>query len=74
MNVHPYDNRERRYRHTDFFKTKGVAAIVQLLHLNNSPPIKGLLYDLSFYSGGIGVYNNLAITMPTNKQIWNCKE
>ena len=64
MDLHPYDGKERRYRHTDSDMTPGVRIVMGLLHLPAPPSASGLLYDLSFYSGGIGVMDRLAITLP----------
>jgi hypothetical protein len=65
MDLHPYDNKERRYRHTDSEMSDGIRIVTKLLCLFSPPPAIGLLYDLSFFSGGIGVVDKLAITLPT---------
>lgn len=64
MDLHPYDGKERRYRHTDSDVAPGVRIVMGLLHLPAPPSASGLMYDLSFYSGGIGVVDRLAITLP----------
>lgn len=64
MDLHPYDGKERRFRHTDRDMAPGVRIVMDLLHLPAPPSAPGLLYDLSFYSGGIGVMDRLAITLP----------
>lgn len=70
MDLHPYDNTERRYRHTDQDQSDGLKAVALLLHLQKPPAKEALLYDLSFYSGGIGVLDTLAITLPTDSDLW----
>jgi len=64
MDLHPYDGKEHRYRHTDSDLAPGVRIVMDLLHLPAPPSASGLMYDLSFYSGGIGVMDRLAITLP----------
>ena len=62
--LHPYDGKERRYRHTDDDIREGIRLVTQMLRLPTPPPQLGLLYDLSIYSGGIGVLDRLAIALP----------
>lgn len=64
MNLHPYDGKERRFTHKDIKQGKGLSIINDLLGFE--PQGNGLLYDLSFYSGGIGVIDKLAITFPAS--------
>lgn len=64
--LHPYDGQERRYRHTDAdadVLARGRAEVARLLDLPEPPPAEGLCYDLSFYSGGIGVLDRLSVSM-----------
>jgi hypothetical protein len=70
MNLHPYDNIERRYRHTDIPNAEGLAVAARLLQLPE--PLSGdeVFYDLSFFSGGIGVLDRLAISLPASPE--NC--
>jgi hypothetical protein len=70
MDLHPYDGVERRFRHTDAVRDTGLGVVVQLLHLPQHASSEGVLYDLSFYSGGIGILDNLAITLPADRTIW----
>jgi hypothetical protein len=67
--LHPYDNVERRFRHTDPAGDEGRAVVGWLLCLQE-PPASELLYDLSFFSGGIGVLDHLAITLPFDSALW----
>jgi hypothetical protein len=67
MDLHPYDGKERRYRHTDDDVHEGIQLLTQILGLPTPPPQLGLRYDLSFYSGGIGVLDRLAITLPLQR-------
>ena len=70
MNFHPYDGKERRYRHTDSDQVDGLTAVKQVLRLAKPPSPNGLLYDLSFFSGGIGVLDHLAISLPADATLW----
>lgn len=70
MDLHPYDNRERLYSHTDPHRGEGIAVVAKLLGLTDAPSPEGLLYDLSIYSGGIGVLDRLAITLPADSKLW----
>lgn len=70
MDLHPYDNVERRYRHTDEARDEGRAVVARLLNLPE-PPAGEVLFDLSFFSGGIGVLDHLAITLPADPVVWS---
>ena len=70
MPPHDYDNVERRYRHTDEAREAGLQAVALLLRLETPPPPEGLCYDLSFFSGGIGVLDRLAISLPADEALW----
>lgn len=65
--LHPYDGHERRFGHEDDepeVRARGVALVARLLCLPAPPPMEGLRYALSFYSGGIGVLDRLHIALP----------
>ena len=66
----PYDGVERRYRDGDADRAEGLAAVAEVLQLQEPPPAGGLRYDLSFYSGGIGVLDKLAIALPATDAMW----
>lgn len=70
MDLHPYDGVERRFRHTDADHDTGLSVVARVLHLPEPPPRDGVFYDLSFYSGGIGVLDRLAITLPADRATW----
>jgi hypothetical protein len=70
MDLHPYDNVERRYRHTDETRSEGHKVIAQVLGLQE-PPAGELLFDMSFFSGGIGVLDRLAIALPADPALWS---
>ncbi|HEY7180908.1 MAG TPA: hypothetical protein VIC84_05795 [Blastocatellia bacterium] len=70
MDLHPYDGVDRRYRHTDADPSMGLAIVEHILGLPRIPPSEGVLYDLSFYSGGIGVLDRLAIAIPADPGLW----
>ena len=73
MNLHPYDNVERRYRHTDGTRGEGRDVVAQVLGLPK-PPAGELLFDLSFFSGRIGVLDRLAIAFPADPLLWSTKK
>jgi hypothetical protein len=66
----PYDNKDYRYGHSDADRRQGLARVAELLGLASVHDQSGLLYDLRFYSGGIGVLDRLAVTMPANAAVW----
>jgi hypothetical protein len=70
MDLHPYDGVERRFHHTDADLATGLSVVARVLHLPGPPPREGVFYDLSFYSGGIGVLDNRAITLPADSATW----
>jgi hypothetical protein len=70
VDLHPYDNVERRFRHTDPAREKGRRIVARLLRLPE-PPKGDLLFDLSFFSSGIGVIDRLAITRPADPGLWS---
>jgi hypothetical protein len=65
--LHPYDGRERRFSHADAEPealARGRELVARLLSLPEPPSAEGLRYELSFYSGGIGVIDRLHVAMP----------
>jgi hypothetical protein len=70
IDLHPYDGVDRRYRHTDTDPAMGLAIVAHILGLPRTPSSEGLLYDLSLYSGGIGVLDRLAIAIPADPGLW----
>jgi len=68
--LHPYDNVERRFHHSDTDQKVGLEVVAKLLRLPQPPHRDGTLYDLSFYSGGIGVIDRLAITLCASQALW----
>ena len=69
--LHPYDGVERRFQHTDANPSNGLNIVTELLQLEAQPSAIGLYYDLSFYSGGIGVIDRTAISLPANEKVWS---
>lgn len=57
MELHPYDGQTRRLRHDDPDPTEGRAIVARLLGVE----LGELAYDLSFYSGGLGALDHLAV-------------
>lgn len=70
MNLHPYDGVTRPFRHTDPDPTAGLAAVAKLLRLQEPPAAQGLQYEIEFYSGGIGILDHLALSVPTATYPW----
>lgn len=71
FDLHPYDGRERRFRHSDSLPNKGRTIAAQLLGLEELPDrANAVLYDLLIYSGGIGVLDQLAISLSASPAIW----
>jgi hypothetical protein len=70
VDLHPYDNVERRYRHTDGTHDEGRVVVAEVLGLPE-PPAGVLLFDMSFFSGGIGVLDDVAISAPANPALWS---
>jgi hypothetical protein len=64
VDLHPYDGRERDFRHTDVDRAAGLHIVAKVLALPQAPEVDGVKYELSFYSGGIGILDKLAITLP----------
>jgi hypothetical protein len=70
MSIPPYDNTEYRYRHTDPDRGSGIARLAGLLGLPPAFDGRGARYDLSFFSGGIGVFDRCAATLPADDALW----
>src|SRR5262245_35665354 len=70
VNLHPYDNVERRFRHTDETRGEGREVVAHVLRLPDSPAGE-LLFDMSFFSGGIGVLDRVAIALPADAALWS---
>jgi hypothetical protein len=70
-NLHPYDNVARVFRHSDRFRRTGLEIVAQLLRVDTRLSDDDILFELSFYSGGIGVLDNLAITLPATTSLWS---
>lgn len=64
MDLHPYDGKERRYRDSDEDCAQALPIVAKLLRLPTTALVRPLRYDLSFFSGGIGVHDVLGITYP----------
>ena len=71
VGVPPYDNKEYRFRDSDPSAQAGRERVALLLGLPNAPNEDGLRFDLSFYSGGIGVYDQHAIAMNADAGLWS---
>ena len=64
MDLHPYDGKERRFRDSDASSADALPIVAKLLGMPAAPAAGSLRYDLSFFSGGIGVHDVLGITYP----------
>lgn len=67
INLHPYDGKERVFTHRDSDTNQGIDIISKMLGI--SPPIEGLTYSLSFYSGGVGIIDDVAVSMKVNNRV-----
>jgi len=64
MDLRPYAGKERRYRDSDANRAGALPIVAKLLGLAANRPMDPLRYDLSFFSGGIGVHDVLGIAYP----------
>lgn len=72
MDLHPYDGVERRFRDGDGTEPEVLLPIVErLLGVSLPRPTQALRYDLSFYSGGIGVLDRLKLTLPASDELFD---
>lgn len=65
--LHPYDGVERRFRDDDVDpsrRDRGRELVARLMGHVRLPATAGLRYDLSFYSGGLGVIDRLYVALP----------
>ena len=69
MDIPPYDNKEYRFR--DSSAQAGRVRVASLLGLPNVPNCEGMQFDLSFFSGGIGIYDKHAIAMNADADLWS---
>lgn len=69
MDLHPYDGGTRCFSHTDANRANGLQTVARVLSIQQSSLPKQTLYDLSFYSGGMGIMDRLAITLPVNEEL-----
>jgi len=65
MNLHPYDDKECVFRYDDASRDDGLAHVARILKLPAAP--RGALFDLRFFSGGIGIFDNLAIALAADE-------
>lgn len=62
MDLHPYDGVERRFTHDDP-SAEGLAIVERVLGVPLPRPLPSLHYDLSFYSGGVGIIDRLRVSI-----------
>jgi hypothetical protein len=68
MDLHPYDGKERRFRHQDTGDRSVALGIIERLLATPLPsPAPRMLYDLSFYSGGSGVFDRLRLSLEADE-------
>ena len=65
-----YDNEEHHFSHTDTDRRVGLVHLAELLRLPAPIEEQGVLYDLRFFSGGIGIDDKHAATIPGNDNLW----
>lgn len=63
--MRPYDGKQRLYRHTDPDTGPGLAVLRRVLKLPASASISGVRWEMSFYSGGLGTLDRVAVAIPT---------
>jgi hypothetical protein len=61
--MRPYDDRTLEYRHTDVDQVEGLRLVASYLALPHVPAGAGLRYEISLYSGGMGILDAVAITL-----------
>lgn len=66
---HPYDNQARRYRHDGPHRARGLQLVAKVLRLADGALVESAKFDLSFYSGGIGVVDRLAIHLQATAEV-----
>ena len=71
MDLHPYDDRVRRFRHDDPGDQAFARGLVERL-LRMPVEAHALRYDLAFFSGGIGINDNLFISIEA-AEAWRAK-
>jgi hypothetical protein len=64
-----YDGIKYSYKHSDHDSVKNYERVKNILGF--LPPLNGLSFDLSFYSGGIGILDKLAISCKVNREQWD---
>src|SRR5512138_2058320 len=65
--LYRYDGKTHRFSHDDADPSAGRAHVARMLGLAESPP--DARYELSFYSGGIGVLDQMAIAVPATPEV-----
>jgi hypothetical protein len=63
--LHPYDNKERRFHHDDAHRDEGLALVARILRLPSAPV--AARYDMRFFSGGIGIIDHVAIELAADR-------
>lgn len=70
MDLHPYDGVDRRYRDGDPDQAESWAVVGQVLRVSPSALPQPIRFDIALYSGGIGVLDRIAITLPAEDGLW----
>ena len=70
MDLHPYDGVDRRYRDSDPEQAESLAVVGQVLRVPPGELPRPILFDIALYSGGIGVLDRIAITLPAEENLW----
>jgi hypothetical protein len=71
LNIPPYDNKEYHFRDDDSSAQAGRERVAALLGLPQAPHPDGLRFDLTSFSGGIGIYDKHAVVMNTDPDLWS---
>jgi hypothetical protein len=67
--LHDYNDIKHRFKDDDLdprLVERGQAIIIEILKLPNLIDVSPIRYDLSFYSGGMGIIDNLFISLSCN--------
>ncbi len=68
MDLHPYDGVTRRFRHDGIGdRAEALAIIERVLGVTPASGVR-VLYDLSFDSGSMGVFDHLAISIEADRE------
>lgn len=71
MDLHPYDDVTRIFTDEDADQRPGLELVNGLLGGQLPPSPSGLTYRLSYFSGGVGVIDNLSVTLDADRALFD---